>query len=258
VKIDGGLVEGRFLSRDNRFRVTVEISGQKRWAHLANSGRLGELLVPGRRVLLAERPAQGRKTHYDLCLLEMDGHWVSLDARLPNDLVDEALSNGRIPPLRGYQEVRREVPFGSSRLDFLLQAPDRPPCLVEVKSVTLVVDGLGCFPDAVTLRGQRHVNELAQAIQAGYRSAIVFVVQRDDAAGVRPHDESDPEFGWALRSAAGRGLEVLACACRVEPGCVEIDRVLPVYLALPLQRERSQFPGADEIPSATGLRSEIF
>jgi sugar fermentation stimulation protein A len=230
VKIEGELFQGWFLSRDNRFRVTVEISGQKQWAHLANSGRLRELLVSGRRVLLTERAGRKRKTHYDLSLVEMDGHWVSLDARLPNNLVDEALRNGQIPPLSGYSDVRREVTFGSSRLDFLLKAPDRRPCLVEVKSVTLVIDGLGCFPDAITLRGQRHVNELATVAASGYRAAVIFVVQRDDATGVRPHDESDPEFGRALRKAAGQGVEVLACACQVEPGCIQIERTLPVYL----------------------------
>jgi len=187
MKIAGNLVEGRFVARDNRFRVTVELSGQEVWAHLPNSGRLGELLVPGRRVLVIERPGPQRKTGYDLSLVEMEGRWVSVDARLPNDLVAEALARGKLPPLGGYPTVRREVAYGRSRLDFLLEAPDKPACLVEVKSVTLVVDGLGCFPDAVTLRGRRHLEELDGAIQAGYRAAVIFCVQRDDAAGMRPH-----------------------------------------------------------------------
>jgi sugar fermentation stimulation protein A len=112
----------------------------------------------------------------------------------------------------------------------LLEAPDRAACFVEVKSITLVVDGLGCFPDAVTRRGRRHVEELAEAVGAGYRAAVIFCVQRDDAVGMRPHDESDPEFGRALRAAARRGVEVYAYACRVEPGLVQISRRLPVRL----------------------------
>jgi sugar fermentation stimulation protein A len=224
------LVAGRFVRRNNRFRVTVEVEGQGVWAHLPNPGRLGELLVPERRVLLVERSGAKRKTGYDLSLIEVDGRWVSLDARLPNDLVEEALSAGRLAPLAGYPSMRREVPFGHSRFDFELEAPGRPSCLLEVKSVTLVVDGLGCFPDAVTARGRRHVEELADAVEAGYRAAVVFVVQRDDAVGFRIHDESDPDFGRALREAARRGVEVYAYACHVGPERVEISRALLVHL----------------------------
>jgi sugar fermentation stimulation protein A len=230
VEIAGALVEGRLIGRDNRFRVTVELDGREVPAHLPNSGRLSELLVAGRRVLLVERRGTQRKTDYDLSLVEMDGRWVSIDAHLPNELVEEALRAGRIAPLTGYSTLRREVPFGRSRLDFLLEAPDRPPCLAEVKSITLVVDGLGCFPDAVTARGRRHLEELGSAVAAGYRAVVLFVVQRDDAEGMRPHDESDPDFGRALREAAQRGVEVYAFGCHVEPGKVEISRSLPVHL----------------------------
>lgn len=230
MEIEGNLVEGRFVRRDNRFRVTVEVAGQEVWAHLPNSGRLGELLVPGRCTLLVERSGTERKTRYDLSLVAMEGGWVSVDARLPNDLVEEALRAGRLESLAGYATVRREVTWGHSRFDFLLEAPGRRPCLVEVKSITLVIDGLACFPDAVTARGRRHVAELAEAIEAGYRAAVVFVVQRDDAVGMRPHHEADPDFARALCDAARRGVKVYAYACRVEPGRVEIERALPVYV----------------------------
>jgi sugar fermentation stimulation protein A len=230
VQIQGSLVPGRFLERDNRFRVTVEVGGHHVWAHLPNSGRLTELLVPGCRILLVERPEAGRKTGYDLSLVWFDGRWVSVDARLPNDLVEEAIREGRLLPLQGYTRLRREVVRGRSRFDLLLEAPGRAPCLVEIKSITLVVDGLGCFPDAVTRRGRRHVEELSEAVDAGYRAAVVFCVQRDDAVGVRPHDESDPDFGRALRMAARRGVEVYAYACHVEPGRVELSQRLPIRL----------------------------
>jgi len=224
------LVEGRFVVRDNRFRVTVEVGGREIGAHLPNSGRLGELLLPGRRMLLVERPGSGRKTGYDLSLVEVNRQWVSVDARLPNALVRDALRAGRLTPLAGYSTVRREVSFGRSRFDFLLEAPGRPPCLLEVKSVTLLVKGLACFPDAVTVRGRRHVEELAGAVAAGYRAAVVFVVQRGDAQGFRPHDESAPAFGRALRAAARQGVELYAYGCHVEPGRIEIEGALPVTL----------------------------
>lgn len=230
MQFEDSFVEGRFVARDNRFRATVSVGVQEVWAHLANSGRLGELLVPGRRVLLAKRHSRQRKTGYDLSLVELDGRWVSLDAHLPNALVAEAFSEGRLAPLADYTTIRREVPFGRSRLDFLLEAPGEPACMLEVKSVTLVLRGLGCFPDAVTMRGRRHLQELAAAVEEGYRAAVIFVVQRDDAIGLRPHDESDPEFGVALRGAAEQGVEVYAYCCRIEPRLVELDRPLPVYL----------------------------
>lgn len=223
-------IEGRFVSRDNRFRVTVEIEGREVWAHLPNSGRLGELLVAGRRALLVKRSGAQRKTGYDLSLVEMDDRWISVDARLPNDLVEEALRAGLLEPLRGYPSIRREVPHGRSRFDLLLDGSDQPPCLVEVKSITLVLDELGCFPDALTTRGRRHLQELAGAVERGWRAAVVFVIQRDDARGMRPHDEADPDFSKTLRQAALRGVEVYAYACRVGPERIEIVRRVPVHL----------------------------
>lgn len=231
MKIEGHLIEGRFVGRDNRFRATVKAAGREVWAHLPNSGRLGELLVPGRLVILVERGGGQRKTAYDLILVDVEGRWVSVDARLPNELVAEALQRGRLAPVVAYPAVRREVTFGRSRFDFCLEGPGKPPFLLEVKSITLVVDGLGCFPDAVTERGRRHLSELMSAVGEGYRAAVVFVVQREDATGMRPHDESDPEFGQALREAAARGVEVYAYACRVDPDRVEISHRLPVFLA---------------------------
>lgn len=252
MKIEGPLVAGRFLCRDNRFRVTLEVEGEAVWAHLPNSGRLGELLVPGRQVIAAERLAAHRRTAYDLILVEADGtpessgrRWVSVDARLPNDLVAEALRIGRLQPLTGYPSVRREVRFGHSRIDYLLEAEGRPPCLMEIKSVTLVINGLACFPDAVTARGRRHLEELARAVEDGYRAVVLFVVQRDDAQGLRPHDESDPAFGQTLRQVARQGVEVLAYGCRVQPGQIRIVRPIPVHLAVLAGATRAIVPSVD-------------
>ena len=229
VQLPPGLVEARFLVRLNRFAALAALDGGEVPVHVANSGRLRELLQRGVRVLLAPRPGAARRTPYDLALVDLDGTLVSADARLPSTLVAEALAAGRLPPLAGYPTVRREVALGESRLDLALEGPTGR-CYVEVKSVTLVQDGYGLFPDAPTLRGQRHVAELARAVAAGHRAAVVFVVQRGDAAAFRPHDAADPAFGAALRRAAAAGVEVYAYRCAVTLRAVVLADPLPVCL----------------------------
>ena len=214
MKIEGPLVEGIFLQRDNRFRATVEVAGRVTKAHVPNSGRLHELFVPGRRVLLAPRAAPHRVTAYDLVLVDLGGRLVSMDARLPSRLFHEAVAAGKLAPFLGYTAVQPEVTFGESRLDFRLDGP-AGTCYVEVKSVTLVEDGVGLFPDAPTTRGQRHVRALMEAVAQGHRAAAVFVIQRDDAHTFAPHDAADPAFGRVLREAVAAGVEVHAFKCRV-------------------------------------------
>jgi len=155
------LVAGRFVRRDNRFRVIVEIAGERVAAHLPNSGRLTELLTPNRLCWLTGFDTPRRKTRFDLTLMEYAGTLVSVDARLPNALFAEAWATGQLEPFRGYDCVDREVRLGESRLDFRLSGPDGV-CWVEVKSVTLVEEGVARFPDAPTARGVRHLGEQAQ------------------------------------------------------------------------------------------------
>lgn len=222
------LEEGVFLERLNRFACRVERGGREEVAHLANSGRLREVLHPGRRVLLAPAPSPHRHTACDLALARLGRRWVSVDARLPPTLVAEAVLAGRLSPFSAYRRVRREVRLGESRLDLLLE--NSVPCYVEVKSITLVEDGIGLFPDAPTLRGRRHVEGLAKAVGPGLRGAIAFVVQRGDARAFSPHDATDPAFGQALRRAAERGVGVYAFRCRVTPQEIQIDSEIPVLL----------------------------
>lgn len=229
MKIAAKLIPATFVKRDNRFRVTVRMEGHLVWAHLPNSGRLGELLVPGRRVLLAAAQAPGRLTSYDLLMVDLDGTLVSIDARMPSRLLCETLHAGRLEEFAGYAKVRREVTYGQSRLDLALEGgPDGGRCFIEAKSVTLVEGGLALFPDAPTQRGRRHLGELARARAEGHRAAVVFVVQRDDASSFSPHDEADPAFGQALREAAQTGVEVYAYKCRVSEREVTLDAPLPV------------------------------
>ncbi len=216
------------MARDNRFRATVELdNGSHVWCYLPNSGRLGELLEPGRRAFLRPVTAPGRKTSFDLVLVDVAGTLVSTDARLPNTLVEEALRENRLSPFEGYDDIRREVRYHKSRLDFALMRNGQR-CLMEVKSVTLVEGGLALFPDSPTSRGHRHVQELRRAVGEGEHAAVVFVAQRDDVWAFAPNDGADPAFAGALRCAIAEGVEVYAYACQVSRHEVRLHRPLKV------------------------------
>jgi sugar fermentation stimulation protein A len=229
MQLSADLIEGKFITRLNRFAAMVEVQGQEVMVHLANSGRLGELLVPGYRMILKPTSGDHRKTHFDLALVDLGLTLCSADARLPSSLLTEALAESRVPEFRDYSTVKREVTYKESRLDLLLEGGSRP-CFVETKSVTLVENGLALFPDAPTLRGVKHLHSLADARKTGYRAAVVFVIQRDDATAFSPHDIADPEFGQTLRSSVAAGVEAFSYCCRVTEKEIELTRRVPVKL----------------------------
>ena len=209
-----GLVAARFLHRLNRFAALVDLGGRETLVHVANSGRMRELLVVGNVCWLRPAAGEHRKTAYDLALVDIGHTLVSADARLPNHLVHRAFREGRLAQFADYDECHPEVTYGDSRLDLALRGPDGA-CFVETKSVTLVEEGVALFPDAPTTRGRKHVFSLMNAAAEGYRAAVVFVIQRDDAKSFRPHDSADPELGQALRQAVEAGVEAHAYICTV-------------------------------------------
>jgi sugar fermentation stimulation protein A len=233
VKFDN-LVRGIFLQRDNRFRVQVRIDDRIATAHLPNSGRLTELLVDGSTVWLkpaapAARPR--RHTEYDLTLVEFKNRFVSVDARLPGQLVYRALCFQCLgKDFASYPIVRREVAYRKSRIDFLLEACNLRPYWIEVKSVTLVDEGIARFPDAPTSRGRRHLLELTHAVNSGDRATVIFVIQREDATCFQPNDRADPAFVQALRLATAAGVKVLALRCRINRQSALILGWIPVEL----------------------------
>ena len=224
------LVEGRFIKRLNRFAALVDVEKREYLAHVPNSGRMGELLVPGYRVLLNPAPAgSNRKTAFDLALVDTGHALSSADARLPNKLVAEAIAEGTLPQFAEYTAVRPESAFGESRLDFRLDGPSGS-CYVETKSVTLIEDGVGLFPDAPTLRGVKHLHSLMAAMDEGHRAGVIFVIQRSDVETFAPHDTADPLLGETLRMAVARGVEVWAYRCHVDERSIELADELPVRL----------------------------
>ena len=215
-----------FVQRDNRFRATVRLDGVDVWAYVPNSGRLLDLFLPGRPLWLHPVSAPHRETRYDLKLVQMPEGLVSIDARLPNPLFAEAVTAGRLPEF-SCDVIRSEVPYNRSRLDFRLQGTEGV-CWVETKSVTWVKDEVAYFPDVPTARGTRHLQELQDIVLQGERAAVVFIIQREDAAAFAPAAAVDPLFAETLRQAVAAGVEVWAYACRVTRQEISIAHALPL------------------------------
>jgi len=201
-------------------------------AHLPDPGRLTELLVTGRRVLLAPVPEEAkRKTRWTLVLVETeDGQgWVSLDTTLPNRLLEGVLRSRGLEELPGWTLDRPEVRMGASRFDFLLRGPEGEAGILEAKSVSLIEEGRGLFPDAITARGARHVREMAALARGGTPSFLLFVVQREDVESVEAAWAIDPAFAEALNEAIRAGVRVFARRCRVTPtGVTLLPDSIPV------------------------------
>jgi sugar fermentation stimulation protein A len=229
VKIANRVRQASFLRRENRFACLVKLGGSIETAHLASSGRLETVLTPGRTVFVAERSSRNRITKWDLVTAMVGDTCVSLDDRIPMQLVNEALEQKALPQFAQYTTIRREVPRGRSRLDFLLSNRNSE-CFLEIKSATLVRHSVAFFPDAPTERGRLHVESLVWAKKEGYEVALVFVIQREDAEGFSPNDDIDPEFCQALRLAQIKGLSIHAYKCRVKPNEIELAGQVPIKL----------------------------
>jgi sugar fermentation stimulation protein A len=211
-----------FLERLNRFAARVIWRQQEVVAHVPNSGRLKELLVPGAEIRV--RPGGGAKTCCRLMLARHQGRWALVDAHLTNDLLEFAVRGGRVIP--SPSDIRREVVWGESRLDLACEGNDGRH-LMEAKCVTLVEGGAALFPDAPTQRGCRHLRELIRARQNGLLCHVLFFVQQEGAVCFRANGQTDPEFSRLLEEAAEAGVEVCAFACQVRENGIAIRGVLP-------------------------------
>lgn len=222
------LIPAEFVRRDNRFRATVAINGTEVAAHVPNSGRLTDLFVAGQVVWVAPAKGEGRKTAFDLKLVDLEGQLVSVDARLPNSLFAEAVLAELFGEIRAVA-IEEEVYYGRSRLDFCITTRTNKHW-IETKSVTLVEEGIALFPDAPTARGRRHLEELKDIAQSGGRAMLVFVIQRSDAAAFAPHSQVDPGFLKALCHAHRAGVDIRAFTCAVSLTHITINREVAVRL----------------------------
>lgn len=220
------MTPGTFLARPNRFIAHVQIDGQTEIVHVKNTGRCRELLVPGCTVYCQRSDNPNRKTKFDLIAVQKGERLINMDSQAPNRAAGEWLKNGGLGEIT---DLRAEVKHGDSRFDFAFRKDGRQ-CFLEVKGCTLEEDGVCAFPDAPTERGTKHIRGLAKAAGEGCGAYILFVIQMSDVKYIRPHDETDPEFGKALREAAQNGVSVLAMDCAVTPESMEIR--LPVLVKL--------------------------
>lgn len=226
------IVEGRFLSRPNRFIAQVEIAGKKETVHVKNTGRCRELLVQGATVYLEHSPKPGRKTAYDLVGVYKEGlGLINMDSQAPNAVVGEWLAKqqagnaaAEITLFRQIGKMKPEFTYGQSRIDFFFEA-DGKNCLMEVKGVTLEREGIAYFPDAPTQRGVKHIQELEMALEKGYECYVAFVIQMPGICQVYPNDETHPAFGEALRAAGRAGVRVLALGCDIGKDSLDICSV---------------------------------
>ncbi len=232
MRLEGPWLAGRLLRRYRRFLADVRLDdGATITAHTPNTGSLKGCAEPGSRVWVRDTGDGSRKYPYSWERVEVGpGVLVGIHTGHSNRLVREAVEGGKIPDLQGYRKIRGEVRYGRerSRIDLLLEDDARPPCFVEVKNVTLVEEGVARFPDAVSVRGQKHLRELLTVVRQGGRGVVFFCIQRADAREFRPADDIDPDYGRLLRQALAGGVEALAWRARVSVEEIVLDRPVPV------------------------------
>jgi sugar fermentation stimulation protein A len=224
------MAHGALVSRYKRFFADVRLDdGREITAHCPNPGAMLGLNTPGMGAWVSPADGAKRKLAWTLELVEADGGLVGINTLHPNRLVAEALASDAIPELAGYGLHRREVRMGeASRVDFVLEQPDRARCWLEVKNCHLRRAGsLAEFPDCVAARSARHLRELAARVAEGDRAVQLFVVQRTDCDAFAACADLDPTYATGLDEAAARGVEVLVRGCAIDTERIEIATAIP-------------------------------
>lgn len=246
------ILKGKLIRRHKRFLADIELpDGDTLTAMCANTGSMKTCNEPGRPVILSDSQNEKRKYLYTWELIKMGGSWVNVNTGIPNGVVETFVERGVIENLAGYPFIRREVKYGRdgrSRIDLLLteQAPPKkrkkdpepeahcepsgaPDCYVEVKNTSMIAGAHSVFPDSVTTRGQKHLDELTHLVKnEGKRAAMVYFCGRTDTEAFRPADEIDPEYGRLFRKAMDAGVEMIPLQVKFTPKRIELVKKLPV------------------------------
>jgi sugar fermentation stimulation protein A len=229
------LIPATLVRRYKRFLADVVLaSGEEMTVHVANPGAMTGLAEPGSKVWLSKSANPKRKLAYSWELVAVDlGHGLELvgvNTAHPNGLVAEAIAAGLIPELAGYATARREVKYGkNSRIDLLLESPERPRCYVEVKNVHLMRrPGIAEFPDAKTARGAKHLDELSAMTASKYRAVMLFLIQIGSAKEFTLARDIDPNYGQAFDRARRAGVEAIAYRCSLTENAIIVGDVVPI------------------------------
>jgi len=228
MKFEKPLIEGVLLKRYKRFLADIRLNnGQYITAHCPNSGSMKTCKEPGWKVLVSESDNIKRKLKYTWEMIYNGTCWIGINTQIPNKIAIEAIQNGVIPELSGYDKIQSEIKYGqNSRIDILLTG-NKGTCYVEVKNVTLVeAEGYYQFPDAVTERGKKHLYELLKMVKKGHRAVMLFVVQRSDGTIFKPADHIDSEYARTLREVYRQGVEILIYQADVSPIEIKLNRAI--------------------------------
>lgn len=227
MKFQEKLIHGTLIKRYKRFLADVKLDdGTEVVAHCTNSGSMKSCLENGAEVYLSPVNDPKRKTKFTWEMIKINGDWVGINTGNPNKLALEAISSGLISGLEGYTTVKREVKFGDSRFDVYAEN-DNEKCFVEVKNVTLKEGKYALFPDAVTTRGQKHLNTLIEVKKQGMRTVMLYIIQRSDVEVFAPAWEIDPVYSETLKRAVKSGVEVVPVIAKVTPETIELGEILP-------------------------------
>lgn len=235
MKFPDPLIRGTLVKRYKRFLTDVELAdGSVVVAHCANSGSMESVKDPGSEVWISPARNPDRKLKFTWELIRVRETLVGINTSLPNMIVSEAIENGTVSELSGYDSLRREVKYGrNSRIDIFLESEGKPSCYVEIKNTTMrreLDDGPVEFPDAVTSRGTKHLVELTDMVAEGHRAVMFYLVQREDSDEFTVAGDIDPAYAEALQKAIKAGVEILCYGCTMTPEEIVVSRRLKVKI----------------------------
>lgn len=230
MKLDTDLIQGKFIKRYKRFFVDAELEdGTVVTAHCPNTGSMLGLMEEGVPVYLSPAKDPNRKLKFTLEMIKAPNSWVGINTGRPNKIVHEALVAGKVKELKDFESIKPEQKYGTnSRIDLLVQQSNGTPCYVEVKNVTLAEGDTALFPDAVTTRGAKHLNELAEEAKKGNRALMFYLVQRSDCTSFNIAEQIDPTYAETLKAAMAVGVEAVAYQCNLSDKEIVLDKPLPI------------------------------
>ena len=230
MKFKTPLQSGIFQKRYKRFFADIKLNATNETivAHTANTGTMKSCLQEDWQALVSFHDSPTRKLKYSFEMINNGKTWIGINTSLTNTIAIEGIKNGVIKELQGYKELKPEVKIGQSRIDIMLANSPEETCYVEVKNVTLVEDGYCLFPDSVTERGLKHLNELLELKLQGIRTVMLFIVQREDCEAFKIEQTIDPDYCKKLKEVIEAGVEVLAYQCRLSPDEIIVAKKLPL------------------------------